>query len=95
MCWIASIFLLERLKGSMPGDVRDFKNIKTRAVKFFSLQGKERKEIQRHSDINVRETCTTVCHRQNWVAQFKRGGFFTCDAPRPGRHNYSDHPGDY
>ena len=25
-------------------------------------------------------------HRmQNWVAQFKRGDFSTCDAPRPGR----------
>ena len=22
---------------------------------------------------------------QNWVAQFKRGNFSTCDAPRPGR----------
>jgi len=22
---------------------------------------------------------------KNWVAQFKRGDFFTCDAPRPGR----------
>jgi len=23
---------------------------------------------------------------KNWVAQFKRGDFSTCDAPRPGRH---------
>jgi len=22
---------------------------------------------------------------KNWVAQFKRGGFSNCDAPRPGR----------
>jgi len=22
---------------------------------------------------------------KNWVAQFKHGDFFTCDAPRPGR----------
>jgi len=22
---------------------------------------------------------------KNWVAQFKRGDFYTCDAPRPGR----------
>jgi len=39
----------------------------------------------RHSDRNIRGTCTIVCHRQNWVAQFKRGDFSTCDAPRPGR----------
>ena len=23
---------------------------------------------------------------KNWVVQFKRGGFSTCEAPRPGRH---------
>jgi hypothetical protein len=23
---------------------------------------------------------------KNWVVQFKRGDFSTCDAPRPGRH---------
>jgi hypothetical protein len=32
MCRIASLFLLQRLKGSMSGDKRDFKNIETRAV---------------------------------------------------------------
>ena len=39
----------------------------------------------RHSDRNIRGTCTLVCHRKNWVVQFKRGDFSTCDAPRPGR----------
>ena len=44
MCRIASL-LLQRLKGSMSGDARDF-NIETRAViKFFFLQGKAQKEI--------------------------------------------------
>jgi len=28
------------------------------------------------------QSCATV---KNWVAQFKRGDFSTCDAPRPGR----------
>ena len=47
MCLIASIFLLQRLKGSMSGDARDFNNIETRAVIkfFFFLQGKAPKEI--------------------------------------------------
>ena len=40
----------------------------------------------RHFDRNIRGTCTIVRHRQKWVAQFKRGDFSTCDAPRPGRH---------
>jgi len=31
-------------------------------------------------------TCTIVCHGKNWVVQFKRGDFSTCDAPCPGRH---------
>ena len=47
MCRIASLFLLQRLKGSMSGDARDFNNIETQAViKFcFSLLGKAPKEI--------------------------------------------------
>ena len=39
-----------------------------------------------HSDRNMSGKCTIVCHRQNWVAKFKRGDFSTCDAPRPGRN---------
>jgi len=47
MCRIASLFLLQRLKGSMSGDMHDFNNIETRAVIkfFFSLEGKAPKEI--------------------------------------------------
>ena len=46
MCRIASLFLLQRLKGSMSGDAFDFNNIETRAViKFIFLQGKAPKEI--------------------------------------------------
>ena len=48
MCRIASLFLLQRLEGSMSGDARDFNDMETRAVKFFfspSLQGKTPKEI--------------------------------------------------
>jgi hypothetical protein len=43
---IASLFLLQRLKGSMSGDARDFNNIETQGViVFFFLQGKASKEI--------------------------------------------------
>ena len=44
MCRIASLFLFQRLKGSMSGDACDFNNIETRAVvKFFfpARQGAE------------------------------------------------------
>ena len=39
MCRIASLFLLQRLKGSMPGDARDFNNMETRAVEQVKYQG--------------------------------------------------------
>jgi len=46
MCRIASLFSLQRLKENMSGDARDFNNIETRAVKFFSpLQGKAPKKF--------------------------------------------------
>jgi len=45
MCRIACIFLLQRLKGSISGDARDFNNIERRAVIKFFLRGKARKEI--------------------------------------------------
>jgi len=45
MCRTASLFLLQKLKGSMSTDAHDF-NIETRAVKeFLFLQGKAPKEI--------------------------------------------------
>ena len=45
MCRIASLFLLQKLKGNMSDDERDFNNTETRAVIIFFLQGKAPKEI--------------------------------------------------
>jgi len=89
MCRIASLFLLQRLKGSMSGDGRDFNNIKTwSAIKFFffPLQGKAPKEIHAILMERLGEHATYYATVKNWVAQFKRGDFSTCDAPCPGRH---------
>ena len=62
----------------MPGDARELSSI------FFSArQGAE--GYSRHSERNIRGTCTIVCHRQKVVAQFKRGDFSTRVAPRLGR----------
>ena len=65
MCRIASIFLLQRLKGSMSGDARDF-NMETRAIiKFFFFSERQGTEgTSRHSDRNIRGTCTIVRHCQ-------------------------------
>jgi len=87
MCRIASVFLLQRLKGSMSGDARDFNNIETRAVNFifFPLQGKAPKEIYAILRETLGEHAPSYATVKNWVTQFKRGDFSTCDAPRPGR----------
>ena len=65
MCRIVSLFLLQRLKGSMSGDARDFNNIKTQAViKIFFSARQDAEGNSRHSEKNIRETCTIVCYRQ-------------------------------
>ena len=81
MCQIASLFLLQRLKGSMLGDAHDLNYMETRAlIKFFFFPARQGAEgNSRHSDRNIRGTL------KNWVAQFKCGDFSTYDAPRPGR----------
>ena len=96
MCRIASLFLLQRLKGSMSGDARDFNNIETRAViKFLFLQGKAPKEIRAILTETLGKNAPSYATVKNWVAQFKRGDFSTCDAPRPGRLKTVTTPGDY
>jgi hypothetical protein len=65
MCLIESVFFLQRLKGSMSGDVRHFNNIGTRAViRFFFPARQGTKGNSHHSDRNIRGTCTIVCHPQ-------------------------------
>jgi len=80
MCRIASLLLLQRLQGSMSGDVRDFNNIETRAVIkfFFFLQGKAPKEIHAILTETLRENAPSYATVKNCVDQFKRCDFFTC-----------------
>ena len=70
----------------MLGDARDFNNIETRAVfKVFFLQGRAPKEIHAILTETLGEHAPSYATVKNWVAQFKRGDFSTCDAPLPGR----------
>ena len=75
MCQIASLFLLQRLKGSMSGDARDFKTSRRELSSSFffpARQGAEENSRHsernimgtRHSEGNIMETCTIACHRQ-------------------------------
>jgi len=52
---------------------------------FFFLQGKARKEIHANLTETLGENTPSYATVKNWVAQFKRGDFSTCDASRPGR----------
>ena len=85
---IASLFLLQRMKGSMSGDTRDFKNMETRAVinLFFFLQSRAPKGIHAILTETLGEHAPSCAAVINCMAKFKRGDFSTCDAPRPGRH---------
>ena len=70
----------------MPGDAHNFNNIETWAfIKFFSLQGKAPKEIHDILKETLGEHAPPHATVKNWVAQFKRGDFSTCDAPCPRR----------
>jgi len=81
VCRTARLFLLQRLKGSMSGDARDFNNIETRAVViYFSLQGKAPKEIHAILQETIGEHAPSYATVKNWVVQFKCGDFSTCVA---------------
>ena len=54
-------------------------------VFFFSLKGKAPKEIPAILKEILGEHAPLYATVKNWVAQFKRGDFSTCDAPLPGR----------
>jgi len=52
---------------------------------FFFLLGKVRKEIHAILKETLGEHAPSYATVKSWLAQFKRGDFSTCDAPRPGR----------
>ena len=63
-----------------------FQQHRDRAViKFFPLQGNAPKEIHAILTETLGEHAPLCAVVKNWVAQFKRGDFSTCDAPRPGQ----------
>jgi len=52
---------------------------------FFFLQGKAPKEFHAILKETLGEHAPSYATVKNWVAQFKRGDFSICDAPRSGR----------
>jgi len=59
---------------------------------FFSLQSKAPKEIHAILTEILGEHAPSYATVKNLVAQFKRGDFSTCGAPRPGRLKTVKHP---
>ena len=62
-----------------------FQQHRDASCQFFFLQGKAPKEIHAILTETLREHAPSYATVKNWVAQFKRGDFSTCDALRPGR----------
>jgi len=52
---------------------------------FLPLLSKAPKEIHAILKETLGEHAPSYATVKNWVTQFKRGDFYTCDAPRPGR----------
>jgi len=52
---------------------------------FFFLQGKAPKEIHAILTETLGKHAPSYTTVKNWVDQFERGNFSTCDVPRPGR----------
>ena len=97
MCWIASLFLLQRLKGRMSGDAHDLKNMEMQAViKFFFSPSKARhRRKSQHSDRNITGTCTIICHYRKLGGQVWTWWFFRLWCSSSWTTQNSDHPGDY
>ena len=49
------------------------------------LARQDGKEIHAIMAETLREHAPSYAAVKNWLSQFKRGDFSTCDAPRPGR----------
>jgi len=69
----------------MPREARDYNNIETRAVIKFFLQYKVRKKIRVILTETLGENAPLYATVKNWMDQFKRVDFSTCNAPRPGQ----------
>jgi len=80
ICRIVSIFLLQRLKGSMSGDAHDFNNMETRPVINFFFSARQGILTE-----TLGEHASSYAAIKNWVSQFKLGNFSTCHSSRPGR----------
>ena len=81
----------------MSGDVRDFKNVETRAlIKDFFLPARQGAEgNSHHSERNIRGICTIVCHHQKLGGPVQTWWFFHLWCASSSTTQNSDHSRDY
>ena len=86
MCQIESLFVLEAGRKHVRWPARfQHGDASCHQVSFFPpLQGKAPNEIHAILIETLGEHAPSYATVKDWVAQFKRGNFSTCDAPRPG-----------
>ena len=86
MCRIASLFLLDTERNHVRRRAR-FQQHQDASChqEFFPPPRQGAEGNSRHSDRNIREHAPSYAAVKNWVAQFRRGDFSTCDVPRPRR----------
>jgi len=85
MCQILSLFLLQRLKENVrrPAWFQQHRHASCHQVFFPARQGAKGTHVILTETLG--EHAPLYATVKNWVAQFKRGDFSTCDAPRPGQ----------
>ena len=85
MCRTASLHLTEAKKKHVRRRARLQKHRDASCHQVFFSQGKGPKGIHAILTETLGEHAPSYATVKNWVAQFKHGDFYTCDAPRPGR----------
>jgi len=91
---IVSLFLLQRLKGSMSVDARFQQHRDASCHQFFFSARQGAKGNLRHSGRNIRGTCTIVCHRQKLGGPVWTWWFFHQWRASSWTTQNSDYPGD-
>ena len=69
----------------MSGDACNFNNTETQTIINSPPARQDSKEIHAILREKFGEHAPSYATIKNWVTQFKRGDFSTCDVPRPGR----------
>jgi hypothetical protein len=80
--WPITSFILVQMPKKTSVDAHHFSNTVLEPFIQYVLYKARPEGHSRHSERNIRGTCTILCHGLNRVAPLKRGDFSKCFAPR-------------